>query len=191
MALDPRNVVKLSAHRWPPGDRGGKADVTFSGGLESKRQKAQGKDDEKVTVSGKKAVDVKIKITWKPELEGAATEFIDNVGPYGLHAGEPHEIVHPRAPRYGVTSVLLLEQGEIEEDVDQSSITFKGVSWKTPKPTSAGGAKGDGSAATPDRSMQWKTGHPPLGTVKVGSNGNTVTGFDNAPPAPAKPTVKP
>lgn len=191
MALSERDIVIIGTYRWPPGEDGGKAETTFSGGLNNKVQEAHGKDNAKVTVTGKKAPEVEIKITWKTKpsaapTEDAAREFIDAVGPYGPNSGKWADIVHPDAPWYGATSVIVLDQGKIERGEGQASLTLKGRCLKKPKPIG-----GDGKAKTPDntdRNMTWQTGHPPIQKVGIGSNGNEVGGF-NEPDTP--PEVKP
>lgn len=190
MALDPLNIVVIGQNRWPPGDDGGIAELSINGSLNNKVQESNGKDDAKITITGKKVPDVELKITWKTPpssspTEEAARTFIDAVGPFGPNSGKPAEITHPDAPLYGVTSVIFLEQGKIERGDGKASITLKGKGWKKPRPVG-----GDGKAKTPeqvDRNMTWQTGHPPFEKVNVGSNGNQVGGFNEDTPPEVKP----
>ncbi|HMV65509.1 MAG TPA: hypothetical protein PKA64_01570 [Myxococcota bacterium] len=188
MALDERNIVVVGEHRWPPGEGGGKADLSINGSLNNKVQEANGKDDAKITITGKKVPDIELKITWitapsSNPTEDDARTFVDAVGPFGPNSGKPFELTHPDAPWYGVTSVIFLEQGKIERGEGQASITLKGKGWKKPKPVG-----GDGKAQTPNDPQKW---HQNGLTKKVGSNNNTVGGFGNEGAADTPPEVKP
>lgn len=173
-----------SALVWP-----GLAHVEFDAEIGIKEGTAKGQDDPPVDVTGRKARGVTITLEWLAGEDDAndrlARAWIKAVfwGPNGCKA---RDIAHPDAEMYAVKRVVLNKLGKKERvGAAHWKIQVSGKSAGKPKPTTAGGAKGDGSAGkADDAGAKWKAGHPPVGQVPIGSNGNQVGGF-NQPDAPA------
>ena len=180
----PGETTDGSALVWP-----GLARLELDAEIAIKEGTAKGQDDPPVDVTGRKARGVSITLEWLEGEDGAndrlARAWFKSIfwGPHGCKA---RDLAHPDAEMYAVTRILLNKMGK-KERVGEGHwrVQVSGKSAGKPKPTTAGGAKGDGSAGKADGDgAKWKAGHPPTGQVPIGSNNNQVGGF-NQPDAPA------
>jgi hypothetical protein len=212
MALDPRNVLQMGAVKWPPGDGMGFAMVKCSSSGKVDEKPSDGKSDSTITWKGRENRKLDIEMTWPDDSDDpdglgadeAALKFIADIDPSGANGGKPREWAHPITKPMNVKSIMV-KKIDLEYKAGEGIGTAKieAASWTKP-PTSG---KGDGGkASTPDEADKWYMGKTPPGTKaggvevggagqgttgptkSIGSNNNSVGGFEN--PATA-PKVKP
>lgn len=166
----------------------GLAVVTFEAELDVDEPKAGGKDDAPLKVKGRRVRPVSAKLTWQKEFDKEALAYLEALIS-GPHNGKPREISHPDAEVYKVSAVLFHKVGKIERTPRTRTVDISGKSSAKPKNTTSGGAKGTGAAGSGGEAAKWSfgtpVGQPGSGsTKKIGSNNNTVGGFDDPADAP-------
>jgi hypothetical protein len=171
----------------PPASGGCKVTVKYGSKIKTQKANGSGKDDAKITVTGKEVGSVKITVKWLdlgPFSDDVEASLLQ-LSPRGPNSGKPWAWTERFAGIHAAANVIVedLEGPDPIEGTDEMQATITCSTWT--KPTNSGA----GTGSTPTDPQKWTGGNPvqngPQG-LHVGADGKVSPGA-----APSAPSAKP